>query len=140
MRRSRRRCGRSADLRELKELEEHIAATYKHLPSLEPQKLAPVFKALREKAPDEVEKLEEILKAADALIAGSGTFSELAPQTPDQGQTAYERFKAKADELVQKNAGMTPEQARTAVLKTAEGRSLYNEHLEERRGRVSLEN
>ncbi len=117
------------DKRELKEMEDYVGATYKNLPNTTPADLAPVLKALKGKAPDELEKLESILKAADEQIAKGGLFQENCPQAGDDDKTPYEKLRSLADELVQKNAGMTPEQARVAVMKTPEGKRLYNEDL-----------
>ncbi len=124
--------------RELKEMEEYVGATYKNLPNTTPADLAPVLKSLKDKAPEELEKLETILKAFDEQVAKGGLFQESCPQVGDDEKSPHERLRSLADELVQKNAGMTPEQARVAVMKTAEGKRLYNENLAAKRGNVSL--
>jgi hypothetical protein len=119
------------DARELKDMIEHVSKTYKNLPNAKAEDLAPILKSLKSKAPEEVEKLEEILKAADKAIGEGNLFKEHAPQDPDvdDDDSPYGQIEKLAALYIEKSGdSLTKEQAIDKVLQTPAGKKLYAEH------------
>jgi TolA-binding protein len=87
------------------------AAEYKGL-SVGAAELGPILKGISEKAPDEYAKLEPILKAASEAIQKGNLFKEHGTGGEASSATdALSKLNQIASEMVQKNAGMTREQA-----------------------------
>jgi hypothetical protein len=108
------------------------AAEYKHLPA-KPEEFGLVLKALSEKAPEELAKLEQVLKAADEQIGQGALFKEVGSGAAPVGGTAWAKIEAAANALVQKDDKLTHEQAiRKAIELHPE---LYEEHVKEMRGK-----
>jgi hypothetical protein len=115
--------------RELEKIAKSLAADYKHVPTLKAEEFAPVIKALKEKAPDELKKLEAVLKACDEAIEKGGLFAETGPQKPDSETDPYERFKKNAADLIEKSdKPLSMAQAMEKYSQTPEGRKLLEEH------------
>lgn len=113
---------------------EYIAkvASYQALP-VQPEEFGLVLKALAEKAPEEYAKLEGVLKAADEALAKSELFREVGRSGAGES-TAWAKVEAMAKEIVQKNAGMTKEQAIAKVLR--DNPELYSAYRAETEGKV----
>ncbi len=92
------------------------ARGYRGLP-VEPDEFGPLLKAVSEKAPEEYEKLEEVLRAADEAIASGRLFDEVGRSGPSRGGDAYAKLEAAAAELRKADPELTKEQA---IVKAAE--------------------
>lgn len=103
------------------------AAQFKALP-VKPEEFGPVLKSISEVAPQVYEKVEAVLKAANELVEKSKVFDEIGKGTGVE-KSAWGKIEAKASELVQKNAGMTKEQAIAQVLR--QNPDLYAEYQKE---------
>lgn len=125
------------DQRDRQALREAIAKadSFKALP-IKADEFGPVLKALADKAPEEMAKVEEVLKAADEALRQSSIFKELGSDAKGGPGTggAWSKIEAAAAQIVQKaESSMTKEQAIAKVL--AENPALYQEYLGERSGR-----
>ena len=127
---------RAKDAEELvkNEREERIAKEYiakatgfQSLP-VKPEEFGLVLKSLAEKDPESYAKLEGLLKATDEAITKGALFAEFGRGGTASGGT-MEKAEALAKEVVQKNAGMTKEQALTKVFKENPG--LYQQYVKE---------
>jgi hypothetical protein len=107
------------------------AAGYKHL-AVKPEEFGLVLKALAEKAPEELAKIEAVLKAADEAIGQGKLFAEAGRGGEGAGST-WAKIEKMASEIVQKDGKMTREQAIAKVLE--EHPELYDEYLREREKR-----
>ncbi|NPV72074.1 MAG: hypothetical protein HPY55_15825 [Firmicutes bacterium] len=107
------------------------AAGYKHL-AVQPEEFGLVLKALAEKAPEELAKIEAVLKAADEAIGQGKLFAEAGRGGEGAGST-WAKIEKMASEIVQKDGKMTREQAIAKVLE--EHPELYDEYLREREKR-----
>jgi len=121
-----------------KEREERIkkeyiakAAGYQAL-SINPEEFGLVLKSLAEKDPENFTKLEALLKAADEAISKSALFKEIGRSGAGESST-WAKVEAMAKDMVQKNAGMTKEQAIAKVLR--ENPELYDAYRKETEGR-----
>ena len=115
--------------RVLKETEEYIATTYKNLPHTKVEKFAAVFKGMKDKAPEEMEAFEIVMKSADEAIAKGGLFNENCPQDPDTPESPYAKIeKIAAEKVAASTTGLTKAQAIAEIMKTEEGKQLVKEH------------
>lgn len=94
--------------------------------------LAEILKAASEKLePEQVEKLEQILTGANERISKSKLFEELGAKHIVGGESpgdAWSKIEKMADDLVEKAGdGMTRDKAIDTVLKSNEGKRLYEE-------------
>lgn len=103
--------------REVKENFEHVSKNYSNVPRAVSEEFARDLTELRKKAPEETTRLEEILKAADEAIKNGALFEESGTSQTSDAVTAWEKICQEADEVVQKDASMTTEKARTLVMK-----------------------
>lgn len=112
------------------------AAGYKNLATT-PEELGDLFKAVAENkaTPEQIQKLEGIMKSADEAIAKGALFKEFGRGGGGSGAagSAAQKLDQMARERVTKNAGETYEQAYDAVIK--ENKELYNQYLEEEGGK-----
>ncbi|RJQ04429.1 MAG: hypothetical protein C4551_10775 [Bacillota bacterium] len=104
------------------------AAEYKHL-AVKPEEFGLVLKAIAEKAPDELAKVEAVLKAADEALGQSALFAEIG-RGGEGGGSAMAKIEKAAGEIVQKDGKLTREQAVARVLD--EHPDLYAEYLREK--------
>lgn len=133
-----------------KELVAKAEADFSHIAKAD--ELTPILKAAKEHFDDETfEKLEKVLKAADARIETGDLFAELGRsadpaikaairkgEVVDSGGDAWAKIEELAKAIVEKSGDepLSKEQAIDRVLKTAEGRALYADYLAESRGGV----
>lgn len=108
------------------------AASFQALP-IKPEEFGLVMKALAEKDPENYAKVEAVLKAADEAIVKAGLFAEIGRSGNTAG-SAVQKAEALACEMIQKNAGMTKEQALAKVW--VENPELYAEYEKEMKGGV----
>lgn len=97
-----------------------------------PEELADVLKAAHEHLePEQVEKLEAILTGANERIQKGDLFKEhgakhiVGQESPGD---AWSKIEKMAEDLVEKSEGMTQDKAVDIVLKTNEGKRLYEEY------------
>lgn len=133
-----------------KELVAKAESDFSHIAKAE--ELTPILRAAKEHFDDATfEKLEKVLKTADARIETGDLFAELGRSADpvikaairkgeaiDSGGDAWEKIEELAKAIVEKSGDepLSKEQAIDRVLKTAEGRALYAEYLAESRGGV----
>lgn len=87
------------------------AEGYASLPGVKADEFGLVLKSLADKAPEEVEKIETVLKAAVEVISKSDAFSEVGTDGATGGATSWDRVEASARELVQKGEFTTMPEA-----------------------------
>ncbi len=107
------------------------AAEYKHL-AVKPEEFGLVLKAIADKAPEELAKLEAVLKAADEALGQSALFAEVGRGGEGAGGSAWAKIEKAAGEIVQQDGKLTREQAVARVLD--QHPELYEEYLSERKG------
>jgi hypothetical protein len=93
--------------------------------------LAKILKGMADVNPALADQLEAILKGASTQIKKSALFDEFGSTNESKrGGDAYGKIEALADSLVQKSADkLSKSEAIEQVLKTAEGKALYNEYM-----------
>lgn len=111
------------------------AGQFKNL-GINAEEFGPFLKELSGSNPEGFEKLVKVLKSANDSVGKSGLLDEVgsgaAGSTAGDG-SAMEQLKAMAAGLVQKNEKkMTNAEAMAEVLKSKEGRDLYNKYESER--------
>jgi ElaB/YqjD/DUF883 family membrane-anchored ribosome-binding protein len=123
--------------RDRREVTEEVAKAhaYDRIPGWKADEMGPVIKALREKAPDELERLRPFLAAANEAIAKGALFTEMGTAgrsgIPSEAEDEVE---VKAKELVAKSDGkVTIEKARVQVV--SGDRDLYERIAAGRAGR-----
>lgn len=129
------------DARVLKEFEAK-ASTFKHL-GANTQELAEVMKSLSETNPKALEKIESVLKSNDeqlrvAAMSGGGLYGEIGSR---QGAGGAGDAEAKLDRLVdsvvsKSDGNLSREQIYDEVLKSKEGKALYREMKQTRKGGI----
>jgi hypothetical protein len=115
------------DARETAEFIEK-AKEYRSL-SVKPEEFGPVLKRIAqgESTAEDVEKIEETLKAAKGAIDSGKLFAELGSGATAEDESAYAKLEAKAEAYAKEN-NVTVHKAMEAVTNTPEGRELYEEH------------
>jgi len=114
---------------------------FKHLGARDD--IVEVLKAASDKLDtDAYGKLVDLLATSDERIRKGDLFSEMGrsgmANISDHGGDAWDKIEKAADELVQKSGDLTRSQAIDRVLKTDNGKRLYNDYLAETGvGRVS---
>lgn len=100
--------------------------------------LGKIMKALHEASPEMALKLEATLKAAGEQVKKGELFAEIGAQgggSKIAGDDAYAKLERMAEGLVQKSdKPLTADAAMEAVMKTAEGKALYNEYMSTKPG------
>lgn len=121
------------DLRETKEFTER-AQGFKHL-GANTEKLATVLKSLAKSDKKAFDEVDQILKSADKKIGTGDLFKEIGSSRSggDPGSAAA-KLDALVDSVVQKGDERTREQVYDAVIRTGEGKKLYNDFRNERKG------
>lgn len=85
-------------------------------------------------SPDDYERLETVLKTANARISEGRLFSELGYTGGtgiESGGDAWAKIEKAADDMVEKSDTLTKDQAVDRVLKTPEGARLYSDYMRE---------
>ena len=113
---------------------EFVAKAEKELGALAgPGELGPVLKEAADKlSPEGLDKLEQILKAANAQVETGDLFRELGRTAlPESGERTdpWSLIEKAADEMVEKSGDLSREQAIDRVMKTAEGKRLYAQYM-----------
>lgn len=130
---------RAKDAEEIakKEREERItkefiakAAQFKAI-AVKPEEFGPVLKSISEYNADVYSKLEAVLKAANEVVEKSKLFESIGKSTSESG-SVWAQIESKANEIVQKNASMTKEQAVAKILR--ENPNLYVAYQQELMG------
>jgi len=116
------------DQRLTKEWIAKATAEYNSL-AIKPDDLGPILKALEEKAPDELKRIEEVLKAADAAITAGDLFKEKGKSGAQSAGSAMEKLEQMAKSLVQKESGLSMSDALSRVMDENPG--LYREYQQE---------
>lgn len=117
-----------------KELTEKVEAL-KHL-GAEKTELVSVLKELKESNPKAFEKVEAVLKAADAQIAKGALFAEAGSKlSRASGGTTWEQIEKAAEGYVAKSGEkLSKAEAVEKFLNTQDGQKLYAEHQAQRGG------
>lgn len=118
------------DFRKKKEFVEK-AAGFKNL-GVATDDLANTLKTLSEKAPDQYEAVEKMLKLADKQAGG--IYKELGSSLPGRGSDADAKIDAAVNAIVQKSGNTTYADAYTKFIETPEGQRLYSEYKDQRGG------
>lgn len=129
------------DERRTKEFVAKAAEELPHLPGAKADELGPVLKSLADVSPADYEKILGVLKAADAAIKASEVLAQVGRggQTSGIAGTAWGQIEKLAEGLVQKgDRHATRAQAIDEVLKTAQGKALYQEYLAEHPAQTGL--
>jgi hypothetical protein len=105
------------------------AATLGHIND-NPDHLGGLMKALHDKAPDEAEAVEKLLRSANSQVAKSSMWDEIGRSGGDFSGSALEM---KAAEIMKSDPKLSKEQAETRALEADP--SLYDEYLSERGAR-----
>jgi len=103
------------------------AAEFKGL-NVQPEEFGPVLKAISENCPEQFEKLEAVLKAADQAIATGEIFKEYGSNGSEAG-SAWSKITKAAEELCKKDSSLSKEQAINKVME--EQPELYEEYKKE---------
>lgn len=111
---------------EQRKIREYIAKAeeFKNLPT-NPQELGLILKNIAEKLPEDYEKIERLLKAADECIKSSEIFSEKGSSLGGTSDV-WKKIEALAESYIQKDGRLTKEQAIAKVLE--ENPELYKEY------------
>lgn len=111
--------------RDVRETQEWIAkaATLTHVND-NPQQLGGLLKALHDKAPDEAEAVEKLLRAANNQVAKTGLWDEIGRTG---GEFTGSTTEGKVAELRKSDPNLTREQAEARVF--TENPDLYDEYL-----------
>ncbi|MBC7340959.1 MAG: hypothetical protein H5U02_00635 [Clostridia bacterium] len=124
------------DRQRVKEFVAKAASEFANLPGAKAEEFGPVLKGIAEKAPEEWQKLEGVLKAADQAIRKGMLFAEMGRSGIAAGGSAVAKIEGIAKSLVEKDASrLTMAQAITKALEMHP--ELYEEYLAEKQGRVS---
>ena len=116
--------------RDLRLTKEFIAKAEDELPALpiKPEEFGPVLKQLHELDEGLYEKVFEVLKSTNELLAKGEFFKEIGSSV-EQPASAREKLKAKAEELMKANPGMSRAEAYERVIKSEP--ELYYEYEKE---------
>jgi hypothetical protein len=113
------------------------AASYDKL-GVNVEEFGKVMKTIAEKAPETIEKIDAVLKAANEAVAKGNLFVETGSsrQGGAGNGTSWAKIQAAAVASVAKSGEkMTDAQAVTKYLDTAEGKAMYEEYMKERGGK-----
>lgn len=121
--------------REQRLLREYVAkaAEFRAL-GINPEEFGAVLKSLAEKAPEEYQKVEAMLKAADETVSKSALFGEIGRTGSGAAPTAFGKVEQMAAEIA-KSEGITKEKAITKIMR--EHPDLYAEYRREIEGRLN---
>lgn len=122
--------------RDERDLREAVAKSreWTHLPGLRAEEFAPSLVALRKSAPDQATVIEDLFSRASAAVKESALLKEIGSGHYDMGGDAMSKLETLARDSMTKAASpVTYEQAFAAVIKTPEGRQLYEEYNRERK-------
>jgi len=117
-----------------KEFVAKAAADFAHLPGAKAEDLGPVLKALSESSPEAYAKIELTLKAADEALKQSALLTQAGHASTHDSLSggAWDKIVQLADSIVQKSdKGTTKAQAIDEVMRSAQGKALYQEYLAE---------
>lgn len=97
----------------------------------------PVLKSISEKAPEALERIESVLKAANEAVEKGNLFKEVGSGRAGSKVLGTNATWAKIQEsarnsVAKSGVAMSEEQAVDKFLTTPEGKALYNEYLQER--------
>jgi hypothetical protein len=108
------------------------AEAFSHLP-IKPEEFGPVLKTIQEKAPEAYDAIEQVLKAADALIVQAGAFKARGSDATTGGKDAWTAIETKARALLQKaDNKLTLAKAVDQICQQEP--ALYAQYLQEQRG------
>lgn len=120
------------DERTTREYIAKAASDYATLPGMKADEIGPVLKALHEASPESAAKLEGVLKGAAEAIKAGELLKQVGRPTSGVSGSAWAEIEKLADLHVAKgDAGTSRASAVDAVLKTADGRALYQKYLAE---------
>lgn len=94
-----------------------------------PDDFGVVMKSIADKAPEEFEQIETLLKSLNESVKKGALFEEVGSSASSSGSGAWGKIEKAAKELVQKDVNMTQEQAISKVIATKP--ELYSEYLQE---------
>lgn len=107
-----------------------VAKSAKEFPSLNADDVADLLIEAEETSKDRIQKLEDVLKQAEALAKSGAATSEIGTAAADAGGDEWSRIEAAAENLRKTDPSLTIEQAVDKILKTPEGRKLHKAYRE----------
>lgn len=117
-------------------LKEYVAKAgeFKNL-SISPEEFGPVLKTLATQTPEAFEKVMAVLKAADESLNQSELFKSAGSEAQGTTGDSWARIEKLAEGLIEKSEkGFSKAKAIEQVLKTEEGKKLYNQYMIEMGG------
>lgn len=97
--------------------------------AISPEEFGPILKSVKESAPKAYEKLCTVLKAANEAVKTSEVMKTQGSDTKIAGGSAWDKIEKMAEELIKKSTNpMSKDKAVDMVLKTSEGKALYNQY------------
>lgn len=120
------------DERTTREFIAKAASEFSALPGMRAEEIGPALKAMHEASPAHAAKIEDVLKGAAEAIKASELLKQVGRPSSGISGSAWTEIEKLADQHVAKSdAGTSRASAIDAVLKTAEGRALYQKYLAE---------
>ncbi len=107
-----------------------VAKAAKEFPSLKSDDVADLLVEAEDISKERLQKLEDVLKQAEALAKSGAATSEIGSAAADMGGDEWSRIEAAAENLRKTDASLTIEQAVDKILKTPEGRKLHKAYRE----------
>lgn len=117
-------------------LKEYVekAGEFKNL-SISPEEFGPVLKTLATQTPEAFEKVMAVLKAADEALKQTELFKSAGSEATVSTGDSWARIEKLAEGLIEKSdKGFSKAKAIEQVLKTDEGKKLYNQYMIEMGG------
>lgn len=124
------------EIQEANLLKEYVAKAgeFKNL-AISPEEFGPVLKTLATKTPEAFEKVMAVLKAADESLNQSELFKSAGSEAQGTTGDSWARIEKLAEGLIEKSEkGFSKAKAIEQVLKTEEGKKLYNQYMIEMGG------
>lgn len=110
------------------------ASEFKNL-GIEANEFGPVLKTINEASTEAYDKVMGVLKAADKQLGESKVFESAGSDSKVAKSGAWDKIEKLAEGMVEKSTdGLTHAQAIDRVLKSDEGKKLYNEYMKEMGG------
>jgi hypothetical protein len=104
------------------------ARGFKNL-SMTPEEFGPVLKSIKDATAEGYEKLMTVLKSADEMVGQSVLLASVGSDNKIASNGAWEKIEKLAEGMVQKSSTpMKQADAISLVLKTEEGKKLYNQY------------